>query len=173
MLGNGPVRFRRRALEKDLPSRHLVSAPPHHPDGVAAGLEITRVVEDQHSAGGSPIASTTYPRTSSRTASASQTASPSSRCIACGEVSPARSANCQHDRVSTSESTPSRNDRACRRGSRRLNRPAIRANPRANSSTHPATSTLPDPAVTPSEIASTTADDHAVGAVDVNELVVR
>jgi len=50
-------------------------------------------------------------------------------CIACGEASPACSANCQHDRVSTSDNNPSRNERACRRGSTRPNRPAIAANP--------------------------------------------
>jgi hypothetical protein len=38
-------------------------------------------------------------------------------CIACGEGSPVCSANCQHDLVSTSESRPSRKERACCRGS--------------------------------------------------------
>jgi hypothetical protein len=47
MLGNGPVRFGRRALEKDPLSRHLASAPPHHPDGVDALLQIARLVDDQ------------------------------------------------------------------------------------------------------------------------------
>src|SRR6266496_845684 len=48
MLGNGPVRFGRRALEKDPLSRHLASAPPHHPNGCGALLEIAGLVHHQH-----------------------------------------------------------------------------------------------------------------------------
>jgi hypothetical protein len=59
------------------------------------------------------------------------------------------------ERVSTSEGTPSRNERACRRGSRRRNRPVIRAKAQANASTHPPTLTLTAPAGTLSESVST------------------
>lgn len=52
------------------------------------------------------------------------------------------SANCQHERVSTSDTRPSRNARARRLGSTRRNRPATRARPESNSSKHPSASTL-------------------------------
>jgi len=51
MLGNGHVRFGRRALEKDLLCRHLVSAPPHDADRMGAFLQKAGLIEDQHAAG--------------------------------------------------------------------------------------------------------------------------
>jgi hypothetical protein len=71
-----------------------------------------------------------------RTASASHTAPARSRCIRCGPACSARSANCQHERVSTSERTPSSQSCAAMRVSTRLNRPAMRANAQSKYSIH-------------------------------------
>jgi hypothetical protein len=61
------------------------------------------------------------------------------------EASPACSANCQRERLSTSDSNPNRNDLACRRGSTRENHPAIRANPVSNSASQLSPSTCQRP----------------------------
>jgi hypothetical protein len=47
MLGNGPVRFGRRASEKSCPDRHLASAPPHHAHRTGALLQEPGLVHDQ------------------------------------------------------------------------------------------------------------------------------
>ena len=79
---------------------------------------------------GRPNASTTSPRTSSRIWSASHTAFRSRRCICCGRRCPACSASHQQFLRSMPDNRPAKKARAVRRGSTRVNRPAIRASPR-------------------------------------------
>jgi hypothetical protein len=112
---------------------------------------------------GSPIASTTYPRyvvthgvgvpDRFRAAAASPAAT-------CRQPAPptANTTGYPHRRAHRAE-----NDRACRRGSRRLNRPAIRAKPPANSSTHPATSHADGPGRPHPRSFPRTRNDHAGG----------
>jgi hypothetical protein len=70
----------------------------------------------------------TYPRRSSRTASASQAAAFSNRCITSALDSPATSASVHPFLDAIGASNPVRYARARRRGSGRPNRPATRAN---------------------------------------------
>jgi hypothetical protein len=57
--------------------------------------------------------------------------------------------------LSTSDNRPSRNARACRRGSTRRNRPAMYAKPDSNSSTHSSAATLCPAAAARSLVVST------------------
>jgi hypothetical protein len=49
--------------------------------------------------------------------------------VACGEPSPAHSAGCRHERLSTSDNEPSKDERGRRRGSNSPDRPPIAADP--------------------------------------------
>src|SRR5215203_2219060 len=92
-------------------------------------------------ASGSPKCSVRYPRTSSRSASASHTARPSRCCIPSGLGSPACSAIVQQFLRGRSASRPRTNALARRRRSTRPNRPATRPSNSSNNSCHWAGST--------------------------------
>jgi hypothetical protein len=80
-----------------------------------------------------------------------------------GVGSPARSAIDQQFFLGKSDSNPSTNARARRRGSTRVNRPAIRPISSSNISGHRAGSTLASAATARSSRVRTTRDDHSGG----------
>lgn len=113
-------------------------------------------------ASGSPRCSTTNPRTSSRTLSASQLARASKSCIPCGLDSPTCSAIVQQFFRGRSDIRPSTNNRARRRGSTRANRPATRPIRSSNINCQRSMSTLWLAATSRSRSVHTTDHDHEV-----------
>src|SRR6266700_7642974 len=140
MLGNRPVRFGRRALEKDPLSRHLASAPPHHPNGCGALLEIAGLVHHQHRPRIAQVVDDVVADVIAYLVvvphrPAKQVLLPS------GLGSPACSAIVQQFMRGRSASRPRTNALARRRSSTRPNRPATRPSNSSNSSCHQAGST--------------------------------
>ena len=135
---------------------------PLHPGRGGALLQVTRSHQRPAPHPGSPKCSTTKPRRSSRTPSASQQARASRCCIPSGVASPACSAIVQQFLRGKAASRPSTNARDRRRGSTRRKRGPIRIISSSSNPSHLAGSTLWPAATARSSRVNTTRDDHAV-----------